>query len=670
MNKFTFGKRISLGFGTLLLLTAALGIVAVLDMRNVQHAAATVAHDIVPESEVSIRIAVAVGRAQKEARSYGLTGDVGYLQASRTALAEVHGHCQLTREKAKADRSSHSFQTELVDIEGLVTEYETILTQTEAVMREIRDAQEALRASDQALAAGGTHLQAAQSDILAQDLKAPVDLTTWAARSSTISRQVEVQTSLNNMRLILTKSLESRDAKELEGLRSDVGTLEKKLVALFGAPDQSPAAANHVTPITQATASAREALTQLTQSWKAAAELSQNRAQVADRLTAKGEALQASGMNRTRLSAKAAEKTLGQLSTALTVGLLVALLIGTGTAISIIRGTNRVFQRMAGSLQDGSDQVASAAGQVSAASQSLAEGASEQAASLEETSASLEEISSMTKRNAQNAENAKQLANQTRSAADSGARDMQEMHAAMGEIKSASDNIANIIKTIDEIAFQTNILALNAAVEAARAGEAGMGFAVVADEVRNLAQRSAQSAKETAAQIEDCIRKSDRGVQISTKVATSLGEIVEKARQVDELVAEIATASREQDQGIQQVNSAVTEMDKVTQSTAASAEESASASEELNAQALALKETVTELLGLVGASRRARTTLTPSQPVPGTVSKAVSLPSRAAPVAKNEPKKLDPSRGVHQPVTPATRRPANEIPMPDDFKDF
>ena len=165
--------------------------------------------------------------------------------------------------------------------------------------------------------------------------------------------------------------------------------------------------------------------------------------------------------------------------------------------------------------------------------------------------------------------------------------------------KAAGDDIAKIIKTIDEIAFQTNILALNAAVEAARAGEAGMGFAVVADEVRNLAQRAAQSAKETAAKIENAVTKTALGVQISEKVAKSLQEIVEKARQVDTLAAEVASASKEQSQGIEQVNGAVAQMDKVTQTNAANAEESASASEELNAQAQTLKEAVTELLQLV-----------------------------------------------------------------------
>jgi len=255
-------------------------------------------------------------------------------------------------------------------------------------------------------------------------------------------------------------------------------------------------------------------------------------------------------------------------------------------------------------LADGSSTVRSASNRVSETSRSLAEGASSQAASLEETGSSLEEMSSMTRRNAESAGKAKDLATLARQAADAGSVDVQEMNGAMDAIKVSSKNVAKIIKTIDEIAFQTNILALNAAVEAARAGEAGAGFAVVADEVRNLAQRSTFAARETATQIEDSITRSQRGVAISAKVAASLQEILSKTRQLDEFVGEIAKASKEQSQGIAQINVTVVQIDKTTQAAADSAEAGASTSQDLLQEANTLHHTVEELARIVGTTTR------------------------------------------------------------------
>ncbi|HYG36037.1 MAG TPA: methyl-accepting chemotaxis protein, partial [Clostridia bacterium] len=334
--------------------------------------------------------------------------------------------------------------------------------------------------------------------------------------------------------------------------------------------------------------------------------------------------------------------------------------VGITLAWSLTRSITRPIKTLAEVLSTGADQTVAAAGQVSAASQSLAEGASEQAASLEETSASLEEMSSMTKRNTEHAEKVNALARQARGAADTGAADMQAMASAMNQIKTSTDDIAKIIKTIDEIAFQTNILALNAAVEAARAGEAGMGFAVVADEVRNLAQRAAQSAKETASMIESAVTKTAQGVEITDKVSKSLQEIVVKARQVDELAAEVASASKEQAQGIQQVNTVMTQMDKVTQSNAASAEESASAAEELNGQAESLKEAVTGLLQLVNGYSASQSS----------AAKSPSLKSQPARVRSNGQAKNWEQMSFRRPAPAPAKDIRQEIPLEAEFKDF
>jgi methyl-accepting chemotaxis protein/methyl-accepting chemotaxis protein-1 (serine sensor receptor) len=298
----------------------------------------------------------------------------------------------------------------------------------------------------------------------------------------------------------------------------------------------------------------------------------------------------------TRSDALRAESTMVNIS-------LTVLLLAAGVfAIIGVRGINRTLRKSIMDLSEGGEQVAAASGQIAATSQSLSQGASEQAASLEEVSASMEEITAMAKRNSENSTEATGMMGETASQVERSNGALHEMVASMSAIKSSSEKVAKIIKTIDEIAFQTNILALNAAVEAARAGEAGMGFAVVADEVRNLAQRSAVAAKDTASLIEEAIANSNLGAEKLEHVAVSIRAITESATKVRNLVDEVSESSKQQTLGINQTATAVTQVSQVTQTAAASAEESAAAAEELSAQAQNIRDLVRTLRVMVDGS--------------------------------------------------------------------
>ena len=338
------------------------------------------------------------------------------------------------------------------------------------------------------------------------------------------------------------------------------------------------------------------------------------------------------------------------------IALLAAVLI----VVFFARGITKPVMRVVAGLSRASDEVSTGSKEVAASSQQLAEGASQQAASIEETSASLEEITSMTRQNADNAQEAKTLTDESNRVVSDASGIMEELTGSMEAISSASDETSKIIKTIDEIAFQTNLLALNAAVEAARAGEAGAGFAVVADEVRNLAMRAAEAAKSTQELIENTVQRVHTGGSLVSRADEAFTKVLESSRKVDELIGEIAAASKEQAQGVDQINQAVGEMDKVTQTVAANAEESAASSEEMNGQARSMHEFVGQLTKVVTGKNAsgAPTLMIEDKPAPRAGTKALLGMNK-----KTKAKAKAPA---------AAAAPREEIPFDDDadFRDF
>lgn len=280
--------------------------------------------------------------------------------------------------------------------------------------------------------------------------------------------------------------------------------------------------------------------------------------------------------------------------------------LGTGILLSFIisRKIGQMLRRIIAILAEGSIGVSAASDRVFGSSQILGQGVCDQTAALKATNASLDELANMGKLNEQNAQQVKCIAAEANGAANQGARAIEALNRAMQAIKGSSDEIAKIIKTIDEIAFQTNILALNAAVEAARAGAAGLGFAVVAEEVRNLALRSARAARETAGKIEAAIGNSMQGIRISGNVTESLHKITVKSREVDKLAVAVAEGSRGQAQGLIEIKSSVVALARVTQDNSEKAEESAMEARDLKLQVTSVRQAVEELVKLVNGSRK------------------------------------------------------------------
>ncbi len=359
---------------------------------------------------------------------------------------------------------------------------------------------------------------------------------------------------------------------------------------------------------------------------------------------------------------ESATKTSSDTSTIMYVTIVLAVLIAVFVALRLSSSITVPFKKIFQGLKSFSvneltsinktfneiiDRLASGASVLTSASQSMASGASQQAASIEETSSTLDEISAMTTTNANNAREANNLMESTSVVISEANEAMGNVTNSMSEISRESEKVSLVVKTIDEIAFQTNLLALNAAVEAARAGEAGRGFAVVADEVRNLAQRAAQEAKDTSSIMGKIVEKIKVGSDEVVKTNTAFKEVAEKSEKVAHIIGEISVASAEQDTGIDQVNLAVSEMNNVVQ-------ENASATEELRAQSEMLDSQIDILLEIMkGSKARSENTTEFSQ---------ISNMNRSSINRGSTPAKL---------VANSSLSPEDQIPMGnDDFQDY
>ena len=602
MKNFTLGQKIGGGFTILTLIAALLGGLAAFTMHSVRDRANQMSTEFVPEAKLAGDLDEAVARTQLATRTYSFTADEKTLQAVHQGLDEIDRSFAAIKKLSVEHPQLVKLHAGLTELETVINDYKVAVKETEAMNHAITSGRERLNTTSAEFITSIDAIIKAQHVWLDREVQASAGAEKLIERHLKLKLVTEIRGEGNAARIAVFKAQALREPTIIAEGMDGFETMTKHFTELRPLL-KAPADLKEMDDAQKAAAAYRSAMQEIMRSLVALEQIGKKRAEAGARMDHLANESASAGMDRTTAAAEASSAQLTKAATNIQLMLALSVVIAVIVSVLTIRGITRVLRSTTDSLSIGAEQIAAAAGQVSGSSQSLAGGASEQAASLEETSSSLEEMSSMTKRNAQSANQAKEIAQHARQSADRSASSVAKLNSAMGELKSSSSEVAKIVKTIDEIAFQTNILALNAAVEAARAGEAGAGFAVVAEEVRSLAQRSAQAAKETANKIEAALVKSEEGARISEEVTTSLGGIIDHVRKLDGLISEIAQASSEQAQGIEQVNNAVSQMDKVTQSNAAAAEESASAAEEMNAQTAELNCLVGELLVLIDGRR-------------------------------------------------------------------
>lgn len=661
------GSKIASGFGALLLIALALGSLAVYNMLNVKTGADMLDHEYMPEVKMATNLERQALNTVLGIRSFGFSEDEKHLKAGQEAFGLVKKH--LAELETLASNSTHltALKGSLGEVKTKVDDYEKLITETITLDKRRDTTREKLNATAKAFMDQAYAYLADQDKKLKEEIKAktdPVKLGERYGKTVTINDTIDLG---NSTRLAVWRGQTLRDPKILEEAQKNFPEMDKKLNELLAATSQQ-ANIDQLNKIKEGANGYKQAMAELVQFFVDNEVVNKKRIEAANVVLDRAKNIAVKGMESTEKIADESASALGTASWVMIIGLIIAAVVGVALAFFITAAITKPVNTIIDGLTDSADQVSSASGQISSSSQSLAEGSTEQASSLEETSSALEQVSGQVRQNADNANQASSLARDTRDAAEKGAQTMADMIGAMKAINKSSEEIAKIIKVIEEIAFQTNLLALNAAVEAARAGEHGKGFAVVAEEVRNLAQRSATAAKDTAALIEDAVKRASEGSEMANKSGAALNGIVESVKKVTDLVAEIAAASGEQAQGVDQVNTAVSQMDKVTQQNAAAAEETAASSEELNAQADRLKDMVGELVGLVEGSSSSRSRS--SSPVHHVeVRRAKPKPLKAlahhAPVERKAP----PARSS-KPEGGGKHTAEDIIPMDDDFKDF
>ncbi|WP_027358519.1 methyl-accepting chemotaxis protein [Desulforegula conservatrix] len=665
--KMKLGVKIAWGFGSVIFLALVLGGISVVSMTKAKNNAVRIDDQYIEEVAISGQLERRIQRYMFNMRGYGFTEEKKYLDLAIDDLKKIRESIDMGKKLFEKNPELQDFGKNISLVASKMDEYESLAKTTSDRIGNLNAVRKSMdEAASAYMKPCFTYLEN-QKIATSKDIDSDAGGERMHERLDKIMAINEIIEIGNSIRIANFKSQALRDMDAIKATMKSFETVAKKIGDLRATTRQE-VNIKLLDSIEESAGQYKRALSDFLDNLSSLAEVGDKRVVVGLDALELVRATSVSAVDSTKKASDSSVINLRASSFVLVSGLLFVFAAGVVLAFIIIRSITKPINNVIAGLGEGANQVAAAAGQVASSSQSLAEGASEQAASLEETSSSLEEMSSMTKRNADNSAQADNLMKEAGETVRKASISMSALTDSINEISDASRQTQKIIKTIDEIAFQTNLLALNAAVEAARAGEAGAGFAVVAEEVRNLALRSADAAKNTAAMIEDTVKKVNDGSILLDQTNTAFAEMASSASKVGELVSEIAGASDEQAKGIEQVNRAVAEMDKVTQQNAANAEESASASEELSAQSEQMMDFVNQLIILIRGEGSSMHMNRPSRPKSVSISHNMKRPmlSSYSPVKGASGKSGQVLSGRGREI-----RPEDVIPLDnDDFAEF
>ena len=597
-SNMTLGKRISIGFGVLVLITLVLGALGVINMRSAATDSAKLSDIYAPEVQVASEIFATANQARYDIRAFTMQDNETALASAKKGFVELQKYLNDAKELGKKYDLKALIENEAKASKALI-EYTASVERSEKILANKKIFEKQMVDNALIFIKNSDDYLKAQEQQLKDEMLAKTESTKLIARLEKITHISNVINIGNNARIMGQRAQAKNDVTFLESAIVQFDGLYK-MIAQIKATTVRPANLEQLKNIDDAAKTYESALKGFVGVMQATTTENTLRVKAANDVLAAAEAVVDLGVKNTIKIAKESTTSLSIASWVMVIGLIVALVISILTALFIIRSIVRILTESVKSLSEGTTQVVSASEQISSASVSLAEGASSQASSVEEVSATIEEATASNNQNADNSREANILAQHSNDAAKIGNQRVGDLMVAMEQITASSQKISRIIKTIDEIAFQTNLLALNAAVEAARAGEHGLGFAVVAEEVKNLAERSAGAAKEITVIIEASIDQVKAGTDVANKTKESFTEILNGIKKTSDLIGEIAISAKEQAEGMNQIATAMGSVDQITQQNASASEETAAAAEELNAQAISMLENVSELALLAG----------------------------------------------------------------------